>query len=101
MGGIFMNFIHEFGKRDNKSQIDSLISYLETVSNKQVWNYYGMPVELACKIDNINENIKIYWSDQTEGFNDTLIIKSKEEFTNLFSPFQGKIKRSKNYQRVI
>jgi len=74
------------GNKENKTKIQSFITYIYNVSDLQKWSYMGLEVEIDPTVDFNNENILIRWTSIDEGFNDKIIVYSLLEFQSLFKP---------------
>lgn len=73
------------GKERSETRIQTLIDFLNDVSNSQLWEYMGLIVEIDPTIDYNNENILVRWLDINEGFNDKIIVNSLVEFNRHFN----------------
>ena len=49
------------------------------------WQYMGMDVELDPTVCSADESVLVRWTDFENGFNDRLILKTKEQFLQNFS----------------
>ena len=49
------------------------------------WQYMGMDVELDPTVCFADESVLVRWTDFENGFNDRLILKTKEQFLQNFS----------------
>ena len=49
------------------------------------WQYMGMDVELDPPVCFADESVLVRWTDFENGFNDRLILKTKEQFLQNFS----------------
>lgn len=78
-----MKFNH-YGKRKDNGSINSLVDLLFSVDGCQKWQYEGMTVEIDPTVDFNNDNVLVRWNDTVEGFNDKVIVHSKDEFLKLF-----------------
>lgn len=74
------------GNPKNNTKIQSLITFIEDVSDLHKWSYMGLEVEIDPTVDFNNENILIRWTSIDEGFNDKIIVYSLLEFQSLFKP---------------
>ena len=72
-----------FGTRKENSTFNNFVDFIISQPHN-CWEYFGMEVELDPTVDFNNENIKIRWIDINEGFNDKVILKSKDEFLSMF-----------------
>lgn len=72
-----------FGTRKENSTFNNFVDFIISQSHDG-WEYFDMEVELDPTVDFNNENIKIRWIDINEGFNDKVILKSKDEFLSMF-----------------
>lgn len=70
----------------NNTRIQSLIEFLDSSNDKQLWNYMGLKVEIDPIVDYTCENILIRWTDVVEGFNDKFVVNSLNEFNLEFKP---------------
>ena len=50
------------GNKENKTKIQSFITYINNVSDMQKWSYKGLEVEIDPTVDFNNENILIFYS---------------------------------------
>ena len=64
--------------------INSLIEYLQSLTQIPIWEFNGLIVELDPTIDCKGNDALIRWTDINEGFNDKLIINSLAEFKFYF-----------------
>ena len=71
------------GNIEIKSKINELVNYLEN-SQKNIWIYMGMNVEIDPTVDFTNQNLLVKWLDFDEGFNDKIIVHSLDEFNEYF-----------------
>ena len=71
------------GDTNIKGEINELVDYLES-SQKELWVYMGMKVELDPTVDFTNQNLLVRWIDIEEGFNDKIIVHSLKEFQTHF-----------------
>ncbi len=71
------------GNIEIKSKINELVNYLEN-SQKNIWIYMGMNVEIDPTVDFTNQNLLVRWLDLDEGFNDKIIVHSLKEFNEYF-----------------
>ena len=72
-----------FGTRKEKSHFNNFVDFISEQPHDN-WEYYGMSVELDPTVDFVNETIKFRWLDLNEGFNDKIILKTKEDFFTTF-----------------
>lgn len=72
-----------FGTRKENSTFNNFVDFIISQPHNG-WEYFDMEVELDPTVDFNNENIKIRWIDINEGFNDKVILKSKDEFLSMF-----------------
>ena len=70
----------------NDTKIQSLIAFIEDISDLQKWFYMGLTVEIDPTVDYNDENILIRWTSINEDFNDKIIVYSLLEFQSLFKP---------------
>lgn len=73
-----------FGERTEGKHFNLFVDYLSKLPHNG-WQYMGMNVELDPTVDYKNETVKVRWTDLDEGFNDKIIIRTKEEFLEHFS----------------
>jgi len=75
----------QHGIRQRTGQINDLAVYLTETNELQKWNYMGLTVEIDPTVDYNNNNVLVRWTDINEGFNDKIIVNSKNEFDKHFS----------------
>ena len=74
----------QHGNRQSIGQINTLADFLLAAEDLQKWEYKGLVVEIDPTVDFNNNNVLIRWTDVNEGFNDKIIVNSKNEFEKLF-----------------
>lgn len=73
------------GTRKSIGRINTLADFLLKTDDLQKWDYMGLVVEIDPTIDYKSKNVLVRWTDVNEGFNDKLIVNSKNEFDKLFT----------------
>lgn len=76
------------GTRKINGKINSLADYLEAANDLQIWDYMGLKVEIDPTVDFNNNNVLVRWADTLEGFNDRIIVNSKDEFNQHFTKIE-------------
>ena len=71
------------GNRAEDSEFNFFVDFIKQLPHNG-WEYAGMNVELDPTVDYSAKNIKFRWLDLDEGFNDKILLSTKEEFLNTF-----------------
>lgn len=75
----------QHGIRQSIGKINTLADFFLEAEDLRKWDYKGLTVEIDPTVDFNNNNVLIRWTDINEGFNDKVIVYSKNEFEKLFS----------------
>ena len=75
----------QHGIRQSIGKINTLADFLLEAKDLQKWDYKGLTVEIDPTVDFNNNNVLVRWTDINEGFNDKIIVNSKNDFEKHFS----------------